>query len=434
MARGTSQRPQYQPNPITQGRQAAEEREAYASKVQRDDANALQQGATQAMVKSATQAGYQLPPGANQPGQSAANRAAIARYTVAQNNGNHMAANTPQMVPSHMAPGTAPASSVAANDAANLASFKAGETNPVAAAAGTGKDVLTPYGPVSSTILPPGAKDGALTGGPSSPAQANGPVHDPAKNYALGQGKNGVVPSSDAQKEILAKYPSIGDVNNPDHAAFLKAWNDSTKDAKPGDVHTDHLAIADSVAGPNSDQPTPDTAIAKADPGPAPSTATKVGQAIGSIPGNIKDSLKADYDAAKGVVSSVVGAGKDLYAGITGNQPPSYNPTQTPQDQIASVAPDAAPMSVPSDQHSDIHAATVKAITAAGQNAHDAVNAAPSFTGGVTPQAPSAPTADAPSFSPTKIISAFSPSPQADNPPKAAPVVPQNQGGSYSNY
>lgn len=225
----TSGRAQYRPNPITQGDQAAEEREAYASKVQRDDANALQQGATRSLVNAATKAGYNLQPGAGSSGQSAANRADIARSVVAQNNGNHMAPNTPQMTATHMpsnAVGDKSAAQVNA-DAATLKDFQASapkKTAPAALAnaAGTGKTVSTPYGTGSSTT------------------STTVPVKDPTADQSTGP-KN-----LNWQQEIVKKYPAIGAPGSQANADFVAAWK-KAKATAPDGTDPDHHAIADQV-------------------------------------------------------------------------------------------------------------------------------------------------------------------------------------------
>jgi len=168
-------------------------------------------------------------------------------------------------------------------------------------------------------------------------------------------------------------------------------------------------------------------------PTPAgPSTATSVGQTIGALPGALSDTIA---DRVGGAITGAVGVAKDLYAGITGNSGAntganSMNPpvvaggTQSPK-QIADASARAGlagqtdsqyaggggSFATPTDEtprftgvdnsdtHADIHAATVKAINQAGQNAHDAVNT-PAAGPGVDTSYPGGSNSGGGSFSP----------------------------------
>lgn len=425
MARGTSQRPQYAPNPINAGRNAAQERESYASQVQRDDATALQNGATRSLVGAATRAGYQLPPGANQPGQSLANRQAIARSVVAQQNGNHVAPNTPTMVASHMPSNAAGPNNPAqlAEDAKTLSDFRAeapsDKSSPaLAAAAGTGKTVATPYGTGSSTT------------------SKTAPVADKTADQSTGP-KN-----LNWQQEIVAKYPAIGQKGTQANADFVDAYKKAQSSATDGSP-PDHHAIADQVmknitTPANSAQ----TAIAANNPAPdikAPTpvspapTTTFAGQTIPANPGapirspdtqaaaqsaqgaqnagaTVAQYAKAPFVAAHDATIAIGNAASKAWAnhvapffkGFTGDQtPPAPAPSATPDaptpttDRYASATP-------------------------------------PSFAPQPLTLGPSG--TSTPGGSQVASAPSYSPSPAAENPPNPAPVVPQNQGGSYTNY
>lgn len=396
-------------SPFVAGRNAAILAEQEAGKIRADEARRIEAGATANATRAGQDLGYQLPAGATGgvggtplPGQSAANRDAIARSVSAGNAGGHMAPNTPlHYVPPgtpYSGPSTAPtpgpgsgatqpiridnslpphpgqnasdkqkadwADAVVArnkeiaspHDApapvkpvygpsstkgqpatpADIAALNAAETAPIRAVAGTGNQVITPFGPVSST-------------------DASRP-----KDYALAPGANGgVVPSLAAQQEILAKYPQLADPKSPMHAAFLKAWSVATEGKKAGDVLDNHLAIAENAATApgnpegagkragiaerpdSSDKGTPGKDIAKATPAPAaPSAAAQVGESVGAVPGAVSDTVKNYWDAAKDAVGAVGGAVKEFGEGVTGNAGGGARPNAQMQGGDTAMTPE----------------------------------------------------------------------------------------------
>lgn len=421
------------PNPIAQGNVAAQQRIAYARSLQRQDATSANDNATQAMA--ATVPRYALPAGGAK-GMSPADQANIARSVAIYQNGGHMPANTPIMgrnaptapvavaptfdkdgnlkSPPVNAPGTAPSNQTALGGAfrgstpEEIQAFRdsapGSASSPAALAtaanAGKGNEVKTPYGTVSSTDV-----------------------------------KNG--PGANWQQQLVSKYPTLGIAGHPDNVAFVKAYKDAAKNGTP-----DHVALADNIVGPNSDQPTlegqvPQFGVPNAlqPQNRTASTAARIGKTIHDTPGVVS---KTVGDAVGGVIKSTVGAAKDFYANLTGNPnantgPNSIDPpvipggTQSPK-QIAynsakagldaqntagtdtgssgaggSFVPTTPPMYTgtdssstgtggsfsptyqPQDAHADIHAATVGAITKAGQNAHNAVNSGGTSLDGVSP-------------------------------------------------
>lgn len=408
------------PNPIAQGNVAAQQRIAYARSLQRQDATSANDNATQAMA--ATVPRYALPAGGTK-NMSQADQANIARSVATYQRGGHMAPNTTQMggnaSPSAANPSATPPSEKTAlggafrgSTAEELQNFRdtaPGSANsPTAKAltanAGTGNTVQTPYGTASS--LAPTGPQGPLAGD-----QSNGPQHAGPTNW---------------QQQLVAKYPTLGIAGHPDNVAFVKAYKDAAKNGTP-----DHAALADSIVGPSGDQPTPEgqvpqTGIPNAlqPQNRTASTAATVGKAIHDAPGVVS---KTVGDAVGGVIKSTVGAAKDFYANLTGNpnantgansiDPPVIpGGTQSPKQiayQSAQKGLDAqntagtdtgssgaggsfdtpptyagpssqgvsggvgAPsyqMNNSGDAHADVHAATLKAITTAGQNAHNAIN------------------------------------------------------------
>lgn len=316
-------------------------------------------------------------------------------------------------------PGTAPAAQTGLGGAFRgstpdeIAAFRAGapggqtpasaETNnTLAANAGKGNVVQTPYGTASSTDV-----------------------------------KNG--PGQNWQQQLVSKYPTLGIAGHPDNVAFVKAYKDAAKNGTP-----DHAALADSIVGPSGDQPTPEGQVPQFGVPNALQPQNRTAGTAQTIGKSIHDAPGAIGDAVGGVIKSTVGAAKNFYAGLTGNtnantgansiDPPVIpGGTQSPKqiaDASARAGLDAqqntaanfvgptgsgggsfdtppptyagtdstssgsggsfAPSYSMPDAHADIHAATVKAITTAGQNAHDAINtpgtAAPVATPSYTPQ------------------------------------------------
>jgi hypothetical protein len=425
--------------------------EANVRRLNTDNANRSRENATQATADALARSGAQVPAGATQPGQSAANGEQIARAAYAATTGHMMppgGGSAPMYTPAGAA--AAPANRTAMGGAfrgstpAEIKEFQdtaPGSANsPTAkaltAAAGSGKTVTTPYGTASSTVQAPGTEQGPVTNSAASQAES-GPQHAAPLNW---------------QQQVVAKYPSIGQAGHPDNAAFVKAYKDAAAAVKPNADGTpgkapDHMALADNIAGPGGDQPTgvsnagkgAELAKTKTIPTQPPvSTARAAGEAIASAPA---DAGNAIVSGIQKVGTPILKAAGDFLAGVTGRQGQQAGDSQvalgTPQpgpqtgtakaDQSAraglaaqqnpsspmytgSVAPGADTTASgsggsfnPADAHSDIHAATVKAITAAGQNAHDAVNSTPSFSGSVAPNpAPAAPSAQpqaTPSFS-----------------------------------
>lgn len=233
-------------------------------------------------------------------------------------------------------------------------------------------------------------------------------------------------PQQNWQQQLVAKYPTLGIAGHPDNVAFVKAYKDAAKNGTP-----DHAALADSIVGPSGDQPTPEGQVpqmgipnALQPQNRTASTAATVGKAIHDAPGVVS---KTVGDAVGGVIKSTVGAAKDFYANLTGNpnantgansiDPPvipggtqspkqiAYNSAKAGLDAQNTAGTDTgssgsggsfdtppsyagpsgqgvsggvgAPsyqMNNSGDAHADVHAATVKAITTAGQNAHNAIN------------------------------------------------------------
>lgn len=227
-------------NPITAGVNAEAQQQAFAEAARRADENARAQNATQATVKAATATGIPLPAGAASKGQSPANRAAIARSVAAGVAGNQMAQTPPTYQPSRMpAPthmpngmpsyspsGAAPASvPFRGSTPAEIAEFNKGATpaSDVAAAAGTGRNVTTPYGDVSS-----------------APDKFAGQVQGP--NLAGPAGK------PNWEQEVVNAHPAIGQPGTPENKAFVSAWKAKYPNGSPKNP-TDHMDIADAAVG-----------------------------------------------------------------------------------------------------------------------------------------------------------------------------------------
>lgn len=277
------------------------------------------------------------------------------------------------------------------------------DTADLAKAAGTGRTVATQYGTGSSRIAQKGEAQGPLISDAKTTANS-GPQHADAKDYTLKQGVNGLVPSLDAQAEILKAHPEIGVAGSPEHAEFVKQWGEQTKNNKVGDTFANHMDVAKSAvqAGPSGDQPdaTPEQSTAGQPFVPdTRSAAMKAGQAVAAAPGNIVNSVA---QGIKSVGQPILQGASDFASGLTGSKAPgqyvapgatdtappvvpggTQSPSQIAQNsaragltsQTAQTVP--APSYQPDSDHADIHAQAMKAIGQATSAAHDAMNASP---------------------------------------------------------
>lgn len=457
------------PNPIAAGNITAAERIAYAKSLNRQDAASANDNATQAMAASVPK--YALPAGGTK-GMSPADQANIARSVATYQRGGHMAPNIPQMgVNAPETPARAVAPTFDKDGNIETPPDNSTKAAPASQPRWTGPSTAYKPGPGSGEtramrapdLTPPPRPGPNATAGQrqawmdkvaSINSQAGQPldtlpqnqqasatqIADNAATVNAGNaakagvpttvdtqyGKAGVSypPQQNWQQQLVAKYPTLGIAGHPDNVAFVKAYKDAAKNGTP-----DHFTLADSIVGPNSDQPTPEGQVpqfgvpnALQPQNRTASTAQTVGKAIHDAPGVVS---KTVGDAVGGVIKSTVGAAKNFYAGLTGNpnantgansmdppvipggtqspkqiayqsaksglnaqqntadtfigptgsgggsfdSPPSYaGPTAQPQGTAPSYQMPKG------DAHADIHAATVKAITTAGNNAHTAVN------------------------------------------------------------
>jgi len=223
MARNNAPRgASYAPNPITQGTNAADTQEAFANTVNRQDQARAAENATQAAVKAAQASGAYLPPAlATRASRKPTRRTSRDRWPRRTPEGTWscrarcLAARVRRHRPRIRRSGL---------DRTGSRGVRCGGAQPIPASG------VTPYGTASVRAAAPG--ETLANGQASTPATVSdtGVSRAAPKDYTVKAGANGsVVPSMDAQQEILAKYPSIADPNSPDHAAFLKSWQDQSK-------------------------------------------------------------------------------------------------------------------------------------------------------------------------------------------------------------
>lgn len=438
------------------GRQIAMQDEAYGRQAVREQDNNRAHAAVQALMKEQGTRG--LPPGAGSSQQSAPDIADTVRRSR-----EFSSSDRPQY-------GDDKSAAQTATDAKALTDFRNSDPSKVAAqnvsdAAGTGKPVQTPYGPVSSRAAVAGEPMTNMIGdrslGPQHPSPA------PAKDYALQQGKNGgLVPSMAAQQEILAQHPEIGVAGSPENQEFVKQFGEQTKGMKAGDQFSNHLDVASNSvetatpvnpSNPNrvpANPPKTDAQQAGEKVAGAAKTVAGIPAQIGAAADRAVQGVKEFANSATGTtgagdalsaagkaVNSIVNpmapiatAGKLASAGVqaltggpngvskpTGSQvadarqaadkgaagaytgagmatPPANSalarggaggagglataasgiPPSTLPPPPPVVPPPAGPPAPGTGtsyaDHAAIHAQTVKAITNAGQNAHDALN------------------------------------------------------------
>lgn len=276
----------------------------------------------------------------------------------------------------------------------------------VAAVAGTGQEVQTPYGKVSSRI--------AQSGEPMTPTigdRSLGPQH-PSPPTAL--------------DKVAAKYPDIAKGGSLENQAFAKAYNDAAHSrsadsgAETGPI--DPMAIADKTMadvaknGPNADLPTPEMPLSEAPPKPAapPASGFAAGQAVRNAPAKAGGALESAGGAIKNAVGAAGDAVDNFEAGLTGKT----------VDQVRGGTPVPDPSVGPATPE-ELDAARAKASAGSAKAYADAGVAPPVRTNTATaPSNPAAPSATAP---PTAT-----PQPEANTAPAAAaaPATPTADAGN----
>lgn len=225
----------------------------------------------------------------------------------------------------------------------------------VAAQAGTGNQVDTPYGKVSST------------------------------NAKLG-------PGATWQDQVVNRYPEIGQAGTDANKAFTAAYNSAIRQTGPNADGTpagkvDPHAIADQVmnqlakTGPNSDLETPDLPVGTPAKPPAPPVpaAMAAGQAVKNAPAAASNALVNAGGAIKNTVGAVGDAVDNFEAGLTGKTLEQVRGGPTPQ------SPDE---SVPAPTADELATAKAKARAGAADAYAKAGVPPPVRTNGAQPEAP----------------------------------------------
>lgn len=371
----------YQGDPEAAGINLARRTAAYAGEVQRENDRAAKNNAMNALGKNVPASA--LPAGGIHKNMSQADQDAAVRAVQAYNGTTppaahmpgptHMPANVPQM---RATPGGAPAVAVAPTFDKN-GNLKDAPSNPGATStAQTGLNGAfrgsTPDEIKDFYANKPGSATSPAAVATAANAGTGNTVDTPYGKVSSTDVNNGA--GATWQQQIVSKHPAIGVKGSPENIAFVKAYGD----AKARGETPDHFALAENIAGPSGDQPLaparPEIAASASGVIPPKSTALQVGKVIHDAPGKAASTVA---NATGSAINSTVGAAKDLYAGLTGQQPTQPQPgDKTP----AQVAGDAALTALN---------ATGKALVAPFSYASNLIHDSGVTAPGTTPAAPS---------------------------------------------
>lgn len=304
----------YAPNP--EGIQAANEAAARSIQFAKNTQRANEKGSRDTAAEAVGRAvpAYALPTGGSKKGMSTADQANVARSVRAYEAGGHMAPNTPQMrTAAPAASGTRPA--FGGSTPEEVSDFYKGAPNPTKDVAGTGQQVLTPYGFAGSTTDK--SSPARLAERPATPT-----YDEKGKQVGVGRAS----PALNWQEQLVAKHPEIGVKDSPENKAFVAQYKQAqaAKELNQDGSPKDHFGMAESAIA-STKPPSMGGSGAGATGVDAPAamvpTEQQQGQAIRSAPSVAQAAGTGLAAAVTGTVANAAGKAADFQAGLTGQDP-----------------------------------------------------------------------------------------------------------------